>query len=60
MTNLWLPLGYHFMGFEEEDTAYYDSTIGSAYFRLRFKFNEDLFKRDDPRKNKSLNSNATL
>ncbi|WP_288996982.1 hypothetical protein [uncultured Psychrobacter sp.] len=60
MTNLWLSLGYNFMGFEDEDIAYDDSTQEGAYFRLRFKFDEDLFKREDPRKNKRLLSNATL
>ncbi len=60
MTNLWLSLGYNFMGFEDEDIAYNDSTQEGAYFRLRFKFDEDLFKREDPRKNKRLPSNATL
>ncbi|WAI88062.1 Fibrinogen-binding protein [Psychrobacter sp. SC65A.3] len=52
MNNLWLSLGYNFMGFEDEDIAYDYTTIEGAYFRLRFKFDEDLFKREDPRKNK--------
>ncbi|MGE6796221.1 SdrD B-like domain-containing protein [Psychrobacter okhotskensis] len=60
MTNLWLSLGYNFMGFEDEDIAYDDSTQEGAYFRLRFKFDEDLFKREDPRKNKRLTSDSTL
>ncbi len=60
MTNLWLSLGYNFMGFEDEDIAYDDSTQEGAYFRLRFKFDEDLFKREDPRKNKRLTNNSTL
>lgn len=59
MTNLWLSLGYNFMGFEDEDIAYDDSTQEGAYFRLRFKFDENLFKREDPRKNKRLNSDFT-
>ena len=59
MTNLWLSLGYNFMGFEDEDIAYDDSTQEGAYFRLRFKFDENLFKREDPRKNKRLNSDST-
>ncbi|SJN36840.1 SdrD B-like domain-containing protein [Psychrobacter sp. JB385] len=58
MTNLWLSLGYNFMGFEDEDIAYDDSTQEGAYFRLRFKFDENLFKREDPRKNKRLNSDS--
>ncbi len=60
MTNLWLSLGYNFMGFEDEDIAYDDTTQKGAYFRLRFKFDEDLFKRDDPRKNKRLANTKTL
>ena len=60
MTNLWLSLGYNFMGFEDDDIAYDDTTQQGAYFRLRFKFDENLFKREDPRKNKRLLSNATL
>lgn len=60
MTNLWLSLGYNFMGFEDEDIAYDDSTQEGAYFRLRFKFDEDLFKREDPRKNKRVTSDSTL
>ena len=60
MTNLWLSLGYNFMGFEDEDIAYDDTTQQGAYFRLRFKFDEDLFKREDPRKNTRLVSDSTL
>ena len=60
MTNLWLSLGYNFMGFEDEDIAYDDTTQQGAYFRLRFKFDENLFKRDDPRKNKHLTTHSTL
>ena len=60
MTNLWLSLGYNFMGFEDEDIAYDDTTIEGAYFRLRFKFDEDLFRREDSRKNKPLSARSTL
>lgn len=60
MTNLWLSLGYNFMGFEDEDIAYDDTTQQGAYFRLRFKFDEDLFKREDPRKNKRLTATPEL
>ena len=54
MTNLWLSLGYNFMGFEDEDIAYDDSTQEGAYFRVRFKFDEDLFKGKDARKNQRI------
>ncbi len=60
MTNLWLSLGYNFMGFEDEDIAYDDTTQQGAYFRLRFKFDEDLFKAKDSSKNQRLDPNASL
>ncbi|MDO5768583.1 MAG: hypothetical protein Q4P13_03695 [Psychrobacter sp.] len=54
MANLWLSLGYNFMGFTDEDIASDDTTQQGAYLRLRFKFDEDLFNNNDPRKNKRL------
>ena len=60
MTNLWLSLGYNFMGFEDEDIAYDDTTQQGAYFRLRFKFDEDLFKAEDSSKNQRLDPTSTL
>ncbi len=60
MTNLWLSLGYNFMGFEDEDIAYDDTTQQGAYFRLRFKFDEDLFKRANLRKDKGLTTDPQL
>jgi len=45
LTNLWLSLGYNFMGFQDDEIAYDDTTQEGAYFRLRFKFDEELFKR---------------
>ena len=44
LTNLWLSLGYNFMGFQDDEIAYDDTTQNGAYFRLRFKFDEALFK----------------
>jgi uncharacterized repeat protein (TIGR01451 family) len=60
MTNLWLSLGYNFMGFEDDDIAYDDTTQQGAYFRLRFKFDEDLFKGNDTSTNLRLDPNSTL
>ncbi len=60
MTNLWLSLGYNFMGFEDDDIAYDDTTQQGAYFRLRFKFDEDLFKGNDTSTNPRLDPNSTL
>ena len=60
MTNLWLSLGYNLMGFEDEDIAYNDSTQQGAYFRLRFKFDEGLFKRNVLGKNNRLADEPSL
>lgn len=60
MTNLWLSLGYNFMGFEDDDIAYEDSTQQGAYFRLRFKFDEALFKRNDSNKHQPLMETTSL
>jgi len=60
MTNLWLSLGYNFMGFEDDDIAYDDTTQEGAYFRLRFKFDEDLFKGEDTSTSPRLDPNSTL
>lgn len=60
MTNLWLSLGYNFMGFKDDDIANDDTTQQGAYFRLRFKFDEDLFKRENLRKAKNLTADLEL
>ncbi|WP_227691517.1 SdrD B-like domain-containing protein [Psychrobacter aestuarii] len=51
LTNLWVSAGYNFMGFKDDDIAYTDDTQEGAYVRLRFKFDENLFKKNDPNKN---------
>ncbi|MEN6670483.1 SdrD B-like domain-containing protein [Psychrobacter sp. B38] len=60
MTNLWLSLGYNFMGFEDEDIAQDDTTQQGGYCRLRFKFDEALFKRENLRKDKGLATDPEL
>ncbi|HVK53000.1 MAG TPA: SdrD B-like domain-containing protein [Pseudoxanthomonas sp.] len=48
--NLWLSVGYNFVGFRADpDLAGYEYTDEGAFVRLRFKFDEDLFRRDDAR-----------
>ncbi len=54
MTNLWLSLGYNFTGYKDNDIANSDENQQGAFFRLRFKFDEDLFKRKDSRENTRL------
>ncbi|BDU16637.1 SdrD B-like domain-containing protein [Lysobacter auxotrophicus] len=48
--NLWLSVGYNFVGFEgDPDLTGYEYTDEGAFIRLRFKFDENLFLRDDDR-----------
>lgn len=54
IANLWLSAGYNFLGFRDDDIAYDNSTDQGGYVRLRFKFDEDLFKGGDDRRNKML------
>ena len=51
ITNLWVSAGYNFMGFKDDDIAYDDDTQEGGYVRLRFKFDENLFKKNDANKN---------
>ncbi|MDR3454541.1 MAG: hypothetical protein P4L96_17370 [Rhodoferax sp.] len=46
--NLWLSVGYNVKGFTDNDLAGADYTQRGFYLRLRFKFDENLFK---PRNN---------
>jgi hypothetical protein len=48
--NLWLSAGYNATGFRgDQDLTGYEYTQQGAFIRLRFKFDEDLFRRDDAR-----------
>ncbi|KAF1686916.1 hypothetical protein B1992_05870 [Pseudoxanthomonas broegbernensis] len=48
--NLWLSAGYNWTGFAgDRDLSGYEYTQQGAYLRLRFKFDEDLFRREQPR-----------
>ena len=53
--NLWLSAGFNVSGFSgDADLAGYEYTRRGAYLRLRFKFDENLFKGRDPAVNRSL------
>ncbi len=53
--NLWLSAGFNFTGFAgDADLAGYEYTRSGAYLRLRFKFDENLFKGSDRELNRSL------
>ncbi|MEN9890094.1 MAG: hypothetical protein RLY78_389 [Pseudomonadota bacterium] len=54
-TNLWLSAGWNWSGFRaDSDLAGAEYTRRGAFVRLRFKFDETLFKRGDPEVNRSL------
>jgi len=43
-------VGYNATGFRgDRDLSGYEYTEQGAFIRLRFKFDEDLFRRDEPR-----------
>jgi hypothetical protein len=53
--NLWLSAGVNFTGFAGDvDLAGYEYTRSGAFIRLRFKFDENLFKGGDREVNRSL------
>jgi hypothetical protein len=53
--NLWLSAGANFTGFAgDADLAGYEYTRAGVYLRLRFKFDENLFKGRDREVNRSL------
>ncbi len=45
-TNLWLSLGYNKHGYTDRDTVSADNTEQGIFLRLRYKFDEHSFKRD--------------
>ena len=53
-SNLWLSAGYNWRGFRDDDMTGGEYTNEGAFLRLRFKFDEDLFKRNDPEINRAL------
>ena len=55
-TNLWLSAGYNIFGFRDDDLAGADYTNRGLYIRLRFKFDEDIFKGKDLSADKVLGS----
>ncbi|MBB5019096.1 hypothetical protein HNQ59_002394 [Chitinivorax tropicus] len=52
--NLWLSAGHNWAGFHERDLSGGDQTAKGSYMRLRFKFDETLFKGNDPTVNVTL------
>ena len=62
MDNLYATVGYNWRGFSSSGTA--SGLTGNDYTNrgwvlgLRYKFDEDLFRKNDPSANKTLNPNA--
>ncbi|WP_107864180.1 SdrD B-like domain-containing protein [Agitococcus lubricus] len=52
--NLWLSGGYNFMSYQDDDVVGSEFTVDGVYMRIRFKFDEDLFRSDRPSINKTL------
>lgn len=52
--NLWVSGGYNFVGYEDKDLTDGDTTMDGAYFRFRFKFDENLFNQNKASVNKAL------
>jgi hypothetical protein len=52
--NLWLSVGFNFIGFDDDDLVESDYTRRGAYIRLRFKFDEKIFRGRDRNWNNSL------
>ena len=53
-SNLWLSGGYNWAGFRDYDLTGSEYTSRGAYLRLRFKFDERLFRGSDPSVNHTL------
>jgi hypothetical protein len=57
--NLLVTLGYNWRGFRDNDLAVDGYTNQGWVLGVRYKFDEDLFKRDDARVNRALSPTAT-
>jgi len=54
MDNMWVTLGYNFRGFRDDDLTGSDYTNRGWVLGMRYKFDEDLFRKSDPGVNKTL------
>jgi hypothetical protein len=52
--NLWLSAGYNWSGFSDRDLTGNEYTKRGVYIRLRFKFDENLFRSDNKSVNRAL------
>jgi hypothetical protein len=56
--NLYLTMGYNWRGFTDKDLTGSDYTNRGWVLGMRYKFDEDLFKKNDASVNKTLNPTA--
>ena len=42
--NMWVSVGYNLVGFKDADLSGEDITRRGAFIRMRFKFDESIFK----------------
>lgn len=54
MDNLWVTLGYNFRGFKDDELTGSDYTNRGWVLGMRYKFDEDLFRKSDASVNKTL------
>lgn len=58
MDNMLVTLGYNFRGFSDDELAGSNYTNRGWVLGVRYKFDEDLFRKDDPSVNKTLSPGA--
>ncbi|MCJ0764721.1 hypothetical protein [Variovorax terrae] len=58
MDNLLVTVGYNWRGFSDKDLTASDYTNRGWVLGVRYKFDEDLFRKNDPTVNKTLNPTA--
>lgn len=58
MDNLYLTMGYNWRGFRDDDLTGSDYTNRGWVLGVRYKFDEDLFKKSDASVNKTLNTSV--
>ena len=58
-SNLWLSLGYNHTGFSDDELVGAAYTRQGVYLRLRFKFDETLFRGDQSETNRALKPMAS-
>ena len=58
--NLWVTLGYNFRGFRDDELTGSDYTNRGWVLGMRYKFDEDLFRKNDASVNRTLTPGAPV